>query len=358
MATVGFSGIFSISNWNFNITQGNILTNNAPTSVTLVSGNSGRSGDAIMSIPITSPGYITFSFTASTLDDSLYWDPFGYIKNSSRVVLADSSRQKNITGTITVNVAANDVFGFYINTRDGVWGSSTTIVNNFIFSPSPTIGTLTIPTKTYGDIPFTITQPTSNSSGTFSYSSSDTSVATISGNIITIVGAGTSTITATQAATIDYTSGTTTTTFLVNKAIPTITNFSIPDKTYGDAPFQITRPTSNSSGTFSYSSSDTSVATISGNIITIVGAGTSTITATQAATPNYTSGTTTTTFQAVQSTSTDPVIINNGANLVYFMNTSSTYANLTNNLEINYDLIAPSYKLLTGNNITITKSNN
>ena len=140
---------------------------------------------------------------------------------------------------------------------------------------------------------------------------------------------------------------------------PTIANFLIPTKTYGNVPFQITQPTSNSSGSFSYTSSNTSVATISGSTITILGAGSSTITATQEATSDYTSGTITTTFQVNQSTTTNPVIINNNNNeLLYFMNTSSSYANITNNLDINYDLIASIYKVLTGNNISITKSNN
>ena len=136
---------------------------------------------------------------------------------------------------------------------------------------------------------------------------------------------------------------------------PTITNFLIPTKTYGNIPFQITQPTSNSSGSFSYTSSNLSVATISGNVITIVGTGSSTITAIQAATSNYTSGTITTTFQVNQSTPTNQVIINNSNELLYFMNTSSSYASITDNLEINYDLTALSYKVLTGNNIKITK---
>ena len=139
---------------------------------------------------------------------------------------------------------------------------------------------------------------------------------------------------------------------------PTISNFSIPTKIYGDAPFEIPKPTSNSSGLFSYTSSNLSVATIYGDIINSVGPGSSTITATQQATANYTSGTITTTFQVNQSTPTNPIIINNNNELLYFMNTSSSYANITNNLEINYDLIASSYKVLTGNNISITKSNN
>lgn len=136
---------------------------------------------------------------------------------------------------------------------------------------------------------------------------------------------------------------------------PTITNFLIPTKIYGDIPFQITPPSSNSSGSFSYTSSDLSVATISGNIITIVGAGSSTITATQESTTDYTSGIITTTFQVNQSTPTNPVIMNNSDELLYFMNTSSIYGNILDNLSINYDLITQNYKVLTGNNITITK---
>jgi hypothetical protein len=81
---------------------------------------------------------------------------------------------------------------------------------------------------------------------------------------------------------------------------PTITNFSVPNKTYRSAPFQITAPTSNSSGTFSYTSSNLNVATISGSMVTIVGVGFSTITATQQAAGIYTSGTITTTFKVTE----------------------------------------------------------
>jgi hypothetical protein len=62
-------------------------------------------------------------------------------------------------------------------------------------------------TKTMGDSAFTITPPTSDSPGSFSYTSSNTAVATISGNTVTIVSAGTSTLTATQAATGKWGSG-------------------------------------------------------------------------------------------------------------------------------------------------------
>ena len=74
---------------------------------------------------------------------------------------------------------------------------------------------------------------------------------------------------------------------------PVITGFTVPEKSLGDAPFVLTAPTSNSPGAFTYTSSNTSVATISGNTVTIVGVGNSTITANQAASSPYLTGSTT-----------------------------------------------------------------
>ena len=57
---------------------------------------------------------------------------------------------------------------------------------------------------------FTIADPSSSSSGAFSYSISNSGVATISGNTVTPVGIGSATITATQAADSTYASASTT----------------------------------------------------------------------------------------------------------------------------------------------------
>ena len=74
-----------------------------------------------------------------------------------------------------------------------------TSVKTGIFRVHATLGAFIIPDHLYGDAPFTLTAPTSNSAGTWTYSSSDTTIATISGNTVTIVGTGSITITATQA---------------------------------------------------------------------------------------------------------------------------------------------------------------
>ena len=72
-------------------------------------------------------------------------------------------------------------------------------------------------------------------------------------------------------------------TFITNQSL------SMPDltKTYGDAAFLLTAPTSNGSGQWTFTSGTPAVATITGNTVTIRGVGTSTITATQAAVAPY-----------------------------------------------------------------------
>lgn len=73
---------------------------------------------------------------------------------------------------------------------------------------APTIGQLSLPADLTVESPqFTLTAPTSNSAGEWTYSSSDPAVATISNATVTVTGEGTTTITATQAAGGNYTGG-------------------------------------------------------------------------------------------------------------------------------------------------------
>jgi hypothetical protein len=148
---------------------------------------------------------------------------------------------------------------------------------------TPTFGAWSAVTKTYGDSSFTLTPPTSSTPGTFAYSSATTSVLSVDGNSATVVGAGTSVVTATftPSDTTNYVSGgTTTMTVTVGKATPTFGTWSAVGKTYGDGTFTFTPPTSSIPGTFAYSSATTSVISVSGSTATVAGVGTSLITAT------------------------------------------------------------------------------
>lgn len=71
------------------------------------------------------------------------------------------------------------------------------------------------------------------------------------------------------------------------KSDPGLSNFAAVTKTYFDGSYTLSPPTTLSSGAFTYTSSNTAVATISGTTVTIVGAGVAIITANQASDATY-----------------------------------------------------------------------
>ena len=61
---------------------------------------------------------------------------------------------------------------------------------------------------------------------------------------VNIVGAGTTTFTAAQAANDDFVAASKTMTFTVRQAIPTLGSMTGATKTFGDASFSLTKPSS------------------------------------------------------------------------------------------------------------------
>ena len=155
---------------------------------------------------------------------------------------------------------------------------------------TPTIS-FSVPNHTYGDSPFAVSAG-SNSTGAFTYSVQSGN-ATISGATVTLTGTGPVTLLASQAAAGNYAAGSQTATFNVASEAPTI-SFSVPNHTYGDAPFAVSA-SSNSSGAFTYSVQSGN-ATISGSTVTLTGIGSVTLLASQAAAGNYEAGTQTVSF--------------------------------------------------------------
>lgn len=147
-----------------------------------------------------------------------------------------------------------------------------------------------LPSKTFGDVPFTVSATASSGLGV-TFSSSNTSVATVSGATVTIVGAGSATITASQSGSVLYHAATPVGQILdVTKMAQTLTFGSLTDKIYGDAPFTVSA-TASSGLAVTFSSTNTAAATVSGNIVTIVGPGAATIIASQGGDANYHSAT-------------------------------------------------------------------
>ena len=153
-----------------------------------------------------------------------------------------------------------------------------------------TITFAALPSKTFGDAAFTLTA-TASSSLAVSFQSSNTDVATISGSTVTIVGAGTTIITASQSGNAGtYAAASVSRELVVSKANQAITFNALPQKNSGDSPFGLTA-TASSGLPITYVSSNSLVATIIGSTVTITGVGTTTITASQAGNANYNAAT-------------------------------------------------------------------
>jgi hypothetical protein len=170
---------------------------------------------------------------------------------------------------------------------------------------APTI-TFTVPNHTYGDAPFTVSA-TSNSSGTITYSVVS-GPATISGSTVTLTGAGTVVLQASQVAAGNYTAGTQTATVTVAKESQAIT-FTAPTSpvVYGVSPITLvaTGGTSGNAVVFSVVSGP---ATISGSTLTITGVGTVVVAANQAGNANY----------AVATQVTQSVVVNQASQIITF----------------------------------------
>jgi hypothetical protein len=143
-----------------------------------------------------------------------------------------------------------------------------------------------LPAKTFGDSVFS-PDATASSGLAVSYASSNPAVANVSGVTVTIVGAGTATITASLAGNGIYAAATEVQqTLVVGRASQSIMFGILETKAYGDAPFSLTT-TASSGLPVSYASSNPAVATVNGNTVTIVGLGSTTITASQVGNSNY-----------------------------------------------------------------------
>ncbi|MTI40897.1 T9SS type A sorting domain-containing protein [Fulvivirga lutimaris] len=200
--------------------------------------------------------------------------------------------------------------------------------------------------KSFGDPDFNLTASViSNLPITFT--SSNESVIQINGNTASIIGAGETTITASQNGDSFYNAAPNSTqTVIVNKASQTINFEALPEKTFGESAFELSS-TSDAGLEVSFLSSDESVAVISGTTVTIVGAGVTTITASQSGNNNFESATdvehTLTIHKANQTLSFDAIpVLGIGENyslsamassgeMVDFSSSDETVATITNN---------------------------
>ena len=178
--------------------------------------------------------------------------------------------------TITLTQSATDTYT----------ASSTTFEVTVIGIP-PTLGAFQPLTVGIGEKLATPVTPQSPSTGRWIFTSSDPTIVSIVDNVITGIKAGTAIISAYQEPAGRYGQSPTVQATITVKPAPTITtpaNISLIAGTQQ----VISAPTSNSLGTWAYTSSNPAIVAITGNALSALATGTATITASQAATTPFT----------------------------------------------------------------------
>ncbi len=185
------------------------------------------------------------------------------------------------TTTITATQVATALY------EQGVRSATLTV------SPGvPTLGTFPAISVGIDARTVSITQPTSNSTGAWIYTSSNPAVVTLSGIVATLVSIGSATITATQAASGNWAPTSIQATLTVSGGAPTLGVFADVLITKGAvASITLVPPISNSSGSWTFTSSNLSVATLTGSLLIPVAIGTTVITAQQGPAGIYGAGT-------------------------------------------------------------------
>jgi hypothetical protein len=218
-------------------------------------------------------------FTISAVSKST--GAFTYAVVSGPATIAGSTI--TLTGAGTVVLQASQA-------ADANYVAATQNVTFSVAAVTPTIG-FAVPNHTFGDAAFSLSA-TSNSNGAFTYTVIS-GPASIAGSTVTLTGAGTVVLQASEEASGNYGISTKNTTFTVAAAGPTV-SFSVGNHTYGDAPFTVSA-TSDSTSPFLYAVAS-GPATISGSMVTLTGAGSVVLSASQAAGGNYTAATANATF--------------------------------------------------------------
>lgn len=254
-----FTGISDKTIWNFETfgLQNQTITFSALPSKTF--------GDADFQLTATASSNLVVTYTSSNLNvATINGNTVTIVGAGTATITASQAGDSNynaatdVTQTLTVNKANQTI----------TWGN--------------------ISNKTFGDPDFELTA-TASSNLAITYTSSNTNVVVITGTsvkMVQLIGVGTVTITASQPGNTNYNPISISRLFVVNKANQTITFNALADVDVNDADFNL-NATSDSGLPISYTSSNTNVATINGNVISIIAMGTTSITASQTGNTNY-----------------------------------------------------------------------
>jgi uncharacterized repeat protein (TIGR02059 family) len=255
------------------------------------------SGTAVSVSSVTASGFTITLALASTI-------------NIGRVVTLSYT---DPTGSDDAN-AIQDSLG-----NDSISLSSRSVTNNSTVKATPTFSSWTNVTKTFGDANYTVIAPTVTGSipGSFSYSSNNTGVISISGTTFTVQGGGSATITAnfTPTDSANYNSASTTNTVTVNRASQSAITITTTTATYGSN-LTLSSTGGSTGGTYSYTKVSGNC-TLAGAVLTPTATGSCVVQSSLAANANYLAETSTATTITISSGSVGASLTLEPGNLLF-----------------------------------------
>jgi Carboxypeptidase regulatory-like domain/Bacterial Ig domain len=246
----------------------------ASTSLAVATASGTYGGTATLSATLTSSGT---GVVGKSISFTLNGNPAGSAStNGSGIATLSNVSLSGIgAGTYPSGVGASFA-------GDGSYASSSGTNSLTVAKANQTITFGALAGKTYGDPSFTVSA-TASSGLVVSFGASGN--CTIATTTVTITGAGSCTITASQPGDSNYNAAPNVPqTFTIAKASQTITFGPLADKTNSDPPFTVSA-TASSGLPVSFSANGS--CTVSGNTVTITTTGTCTITASQAGNGNF-----------------------------------------------------------------------
>lgn len=323
---------YTSANAAFATISGDIATVNDAGSVTITATQAANAQwksattSMILTITALTPVLGTFTNITVTLDSVASVNLVTPISTSSGAWTLTSSNP-SVASISNLSLTPRSLGTTIITAQQARWASyksiSTTMTVTVLAAP-PTIATGSFVDKkiTYtagAANTFALAAPTSSSSGSWTYKSADTTVATISGSIVTALKPGSTKITAVQNPAGNYGFSDPLTLSLTVNGVPAFSKTADFERLVGDLDYSFEFPVSASAGTWSISSNDVAVVSIQGNLLKFVGAGTAVITIKQSSSDYWLEALSTLTIRVIGQTPTvgsmEPIEIGVGQSL-------------------------------------------
>jgi outer membrane protein OmpA-like peptidoglycan-associated protein len=233
---------------------------------------------------------VTVAFTAPGSDGGASIESYTVVSTPDSVV-AYSVGSGNGSATLT-GLRPGITYTFIVRAGNSAGQSLSSNSVSIKIPKSPVLGAWANISKNKSDAPFLLTPPSESytAAGTFSYSSSNSGIASISGDTVTVVQSGSAVITATfyPTDTATYLSGVTKTmTISVSAASNSITFGSITSRAVNSGSFNLTATALGGTITYSTATSASICSVTNGGAVSIFSPGTCVITASTLGNANY-----------------------------------------------------------------------